>query len=77
MKLSAVIFDLDGTVVADEDEYGEAFARVLKKLGVIVDSEYPHVGGIGVRENWPIFIKKYNIKTDKTIEELTLLTQKE
>ena len=77
MKLSAVIFDLDGTVVADEDEYGEAFARVLKKLGVIVDSEYPHVGGIGVRENWPIFIKKYNIKTDKTIEELTLLTQQE
>ena len=77
MKLSAVIFDLDGTVVADEDEYGEAFGLVLKRLGINEKSEYPHVGGIGVKENWPILIKKYNIKTDKSIDELTALTQQE
>jgi len=77
MKISAVIFDLDGTVVADEDEYGEAFRRILKKLGVVVRKKYPHVGGIGVKENWPIFIKKYKIKTDKSLEELTVLTQEE
>ncbi len=77
MILSAVIFDLDGTVVSDEDEWGEAFKKVLKRLGVTVDSGYPHVGGIGIEENWPLFIKRYKIKTAKTIEELTAETLRE
>ena len=75
MLPSAVIFDLDGTVIADEDEYGEAFGKVLKGLGVKVSSEYPHTGGIGVKENWPLLLKKYKIKTEKSIEELTKETQ--
>ena len=77
MKLSAVIFDLNGTVVADEDEYGEAFSKVLRRLGVKVNSHYPHQGGIGVEENWRIFREKYNIKTDKTNSELAVETQQE
>jgi len=73
--ISAVIFDLDGTVLSNEDEYGEAFKQVLRSLGKEVDEDYPHVGGIGVKENWPILLTKYKIKTDKTIEELTRKTQ--
>jgi beta-phosphoglucomutase len=77
MELQAVIFDLNGTVLSDEDEYGAAFAIVLGRLGVGVNSKYPHVAGIGVEENWPIFIKKYKIKTKKSIKELADETQNE
>lgn len=77
MKVSAVIFDLDGTVLANEDEYGAAFASVLRSLGAKVTSDYPHVGGIGVEENWPGLLKKYKIKTKKTTQELAKQTQRE
>ena len=75
MKFAAVIFDLDGTILANEDEYGESFAKVLKSLGVEVNSNYPQISGIGVKENWQIFLKKYNLKTAKSIEQLTQETQ--
>lgn len=71
----AVIFDLDGTVLSNEDEYGRAFRKVLKSLGKRVDLAYPHIGGIGVKENWSILLTKYKIKTKKTLEELTKETQ--
>ena|SRR3989344_3344275 len=77
MNIKAVIFDLDGTIVSDEDEYGEAFRRVLTSLGVKINSKYPHVGGIGVEANWPILIKKYSIKSDRSIAELTGEIQKQ
>ena len=77
MKLSAVIFDLNGTVLADEGEYGRAFTKVLGQFGVSVDSDYPHTAGIGVEENWPLLIKKYKIKTSKSIRELAQETQNE
>lgn len=77
MKLLAVIFDLNGTILSDEDEYGMAFNIVLKRLGVESNSKFPHVTGIGVQENWPLFIKKFNIKTAKTINQLTTETQNE
>ncbi|MBU0569409.1 HAD family phosphatase [Patescibacteria group bacterium] len=77
MKLSAVIFDLNGTVLTDEKQYGQAFAKVLAQFGIEADSDYPHVAGIGVEENWPIFIKKYWIKTDKSTQELAQETQNE
>lgn len=77
MKLSAAIFDLDGTVLANEDKYAKAFKKVLEKLGVNVSAKYPHMSGIGVEENWPGLIKKYNIKTDKAKEELAQETQSE
>lgn len=75
MKIRAVIFDLNGTVLADEYVYGAAFREVLRKLGEHIDSKYPHIGGIGVAENWPRLIQKYNIKTNKTIQELSRETQ--
>jgi HAD superfamily hydrolase (TIGR01509 family) len=77
MKLSAIIFDLDGTVLADEDEYGEAFNRVLRQFGVETNKAYPHVSGIGVEENWRIFIQKYNLETKKDVYELSQETQNE
>jgi len=77
MIISAVIFDLNGTILEDEDEYGRAFKKVLENLGVKDVPEYPHTRGIGVKENWPGLIKKYNVETDKTPEELAVLTQAE
>lgn len=77
MTISAAIFDLDGTVLDNEDEYGAAFKKVLKSLGKNVKTNYPHVGGIGVKENWPGLIKKYHIKTKETFDELAAETQKE
>jgi beta-phosphoglucomutase len=75
MKISAVIFDLDGTVLEDEDEYGKAFNKVLKSLGVDSKTPFPQTRGIGVKENWPLLIKKYGIKTDKTPIVLAHKTQ--
>lgn len=75
MDLKAAIFDLNGTVLADEFVYGRAFKSVLESLGAEVNEDYPHEGGIGVEENWPKLISKYDISTDKTVDELTVLTQ--
>ena len=75
MKLSAIIFDLDGTILDNEDEYGIAFNKVLSRLGEGTDSEFPHTQGIGVEENWQRLISKYKIKTNKSIEELSKETQ--
>lgn len=73
--ISAAIFDLDGTVLANEDEYGAAFRKVLARLGKKVYLAYPHIGGIGVKENWPILLSKYKIRTNLSLEELTKETQ--
>ena len=75
MKPLAVIFDLDGTVLDNEDEYGIAFKKVLSKLGKETDSEFPHTQGIGVEENWRRLVPKYKIKTKKSIEKLSKETQ--
>jgi len=75
MKISAVIFDLDGTILEDEDEYGHAFNKVLKSLGVDPKTYIPQTKGIGVKENWFALIKKYDIKTNKSPEELAIETQ--
>lgn len=77
MKYKAAIFDLDGTVVADEEEYGEAFNRILRRFGIETGSSYPHVAGIGVEENWEIFKGKYKSKISKSVKELSQDTQKE
>lgn len=75
--ISAVIFDLDGTILSNEDEYGKAFKKVLGSLGKKVSSDYPQVGGVGVKENWPLLLAKYKIKTDKSFDELATYTQEE
>lgn len=75
MIVTAVIFDLNGTLLSDEDEYGKAFATVLKQFGVADIPEVPHTAGIGVAENWPKLIEKYQVKTDKSAEQLAIETQ--
>lgn len=77
MTAPAVIFDLDGTVLDNEDEYGTSFKKVLESLGVKAVPDFPHVRGIGVKENWPVLIKKYDIETTKSPEVLAHLTQEE
>ena len=77
MKLALVIFDLDGTILDNEDEYGLAFKKILRKLGKGVSDEFPHQEGKGVRGNWEWFLKNYNLKTKKTAEELAKQTQDE
>lgn len=74
MELKAVIFDLDGTVVADELVWGNAFRDVLEGVGIWLSAKYPHKGGIGISENWPLLIEKYNINTKRSIGQLTELT---
>lgn len=68
---------MDGTVLDNEKQYGKAFKKVLNELGVDVDEEHPHTTGIGVKENWPKLIDKYDIDTDLTHEQLEEKTRKE
>ncbi len=77
MHVSAVIFDLNGTILEDEDEYGKAFVKVLKSLGIDTKTLLPQEKGIGVKENWQKLIQKHNIKTDKSVELLVKETQEE
>lgn len=77
MKLSAVIFDLDGTLVDSEIAWGKAFTHVLEKLGVAVENSHPQTTGISIKPNWHELIEKYNIKTEFTLDELETFTLKE
>lgn len=74
-KLSLVLFDLDGTIIDNNEQYKQAFQEVLEKeFGKKVDN-IALVGSIGVAPNWPILFKTYKIKTAKTPEELAFQTQ--
>lgn len=77
MRISAVIFDLNGTVLDDEDIYNVAFNKVLKSLGVNTVKPLSHERGIGVKENWDIYLKTLQIKTTKSPEVLAKETQDE
>lgn len=77
MNISAAIFDLNGTVLDDEGMYDIAFNNVLKSLGVDTSKQIPHKHGIGVKENWVMFIKDLNLRTDKSPEVLAKETQNE
>lgn len=74
MKLSAVIFDLDGTVIKSEKVWGKAFVNVFKTLGVNIDNSHPQTGGVSLKNNWENLLVKYNIKTNKSSDELVVLT---
>ncbi len=77
MKFAAVIFDLDGTIIKSEKEWGKAFIAVLEKLGVKTNGHDPHTSGVDIKINWKNLLTKYDVKTDKTIEELEILTYAE
>ncbi|MGA3292235.1 MAG: HAD family phosphatase [Candidatus Microgenomates bacterium] len=76
MILSAVIFDLDGTLINSSGLWSKAFSEVLKSLGKEPISEHPEIPGVGIEDNWRILLVKYNITTDKTLDELKSLTYK-
>ncbi len=75
MRVSACVFDLDGTILNDELAYGKAFNEILRSLGINSTEPYPQKGGVGVEANWKYLIAKYGIKTDKSPQELSVLTQ--
>jgi len=73
MKFAAVIFDLDGTIIDSESQWGMAFLQVLNELGVRPGEDH-HIRGLSIKSNWQEILAKYDIKTDKTSEELETLT---
>ncbi|HKB88576.1 MAG TPA: HAD family phosphatase [Patescibacteria group bacterium] len=76
MKFAAVILDLDGTIIESEEEWGKAFITVMQKLGVNVVSD-PHTVGTSIESNWREILLKHSIKTNKTLQELELLSYDE
>jgi len=72
MDLKAVIFDLNGTVIVDEELYDEAFSEVLRGLGVTATLQKPvKEAGIGTTENWEKLLQKYGVPTRKSPEVLS------
>lgn len=76
MKLLAVIFDLDGTVVSSRIQWDKAFVETIKELGKNTDNPHPEVHGVPIEDNWRRLIRRYKIKTNKTLDEIKNLTYK-
>lgn len=76
MKYSAVIFDLDGTVLDNEEVYSEAFQAVYRKYGIDPDHG-SHVAGIGMEANWKRLKEKYKELVNISIIQLVGETQNE
>jgi sugar-phosphatase len=74
MKISAVIFDLDGTLVDSEGEWGMAFTEVLKELGQTPSKNHPQTRGVPIRKNWEVMLNELNLKTNKNLDELEAAT---
>lgn len=73
MKFAAIIFDLDGTIINSERQWGVAFLKVLNKLGVKTNDDH-HIRGLSIKSNWQTILAMYKVETDKTPEELETLT---
>lgn len=77
MKYSAVIFDLDGTLLLNEEVYARAFIDVLRKHGANVkdlDHDHPQEPGIGLKENWVLLRERFNLQ-NIPVEQLVHKTQ--
>jgi len=74
MIVRAAIFDLDGTIIDSEEQWGKAYSKVFKSLGADVNENESHIFGASVEYNLKNQISKHNIKTAKTIEELETQT---
>jgi HAD superfamily hydrolase (TIGR01509 family) len=67
MRYSTVIFDLDGTVLNNEDTYARAFSDVLRKHGVDskdFDETHPQEIGVGLESNWKRLKEKFTLEKD-------------
>jgi HAD superfamily hydrolase (TIGR01509 family) len=73
--LKAVIFDLDGTILINNEAYDVAFSTVLKKYRNDIQGNVNHTGGIGVKENWKNLKEKYELPEDILIDDLEKQTQ--
>lgn len=73
--LKAVIFDLDGTIILNNEAYDIAFTEVLKRQGIDINEKVSHVGGIGVKSNWEKLIYQYNLDSNLSLEDLEKQTQ--
>jgi len=74
MKFSAVIFDLDGTIIESENAWGATFVEVLKSLGVIAKETHPQIRGASLKASWKLLLGRYSIKKDISLDELEVLT---
>lgn len=73
-NLQAVIFDMNGTVLADEGLYTQSFRKVLNSLKI--SKAFSLTKGISLYRNWQILVEELNID-DQKIEDLVNLTQEE
>jgi HAD superfamily hydrolase (TIGR01509 family) len=78
MNYSAVLFDLDGTVLENEQVYAEAFAAVLKNHGITnPEDSFTHSRGIGLEANWQHLHNTFGLPKEITINQLVHETQDE
>lgn len=78
MKYSAVIFDLDGTVLLNEEIYSKAFIEVLRRHDADlsdIDHDHPQEPGIGLKENWALLKKRAKLPEELSLEKLVHETQ--
>lgn len=77
MKLFAVILDFDGTIVDSDFAWQKAFSGVLEKLNANIPAATVKITGTSLKDSWNLLSSKYNLKIDKTPEELRSLTYNE
>lgn len=70
MKYKAIIFDLDGTVLNNEDLWSQAFLKVFASLGIHDLKKSPHQKGIGLKANWATMIDQFHIQTNLSLTDL-------
>lgn len=77
MKLKAVIFDLDGTVMDNDNAYVKAFNNVLASLGIDTTNPVAHIKGVGLVSNWRYLTKELQLDPGLDIDKLCVQTQVE
>jgi len=71
--ISAVIFDLDGTILDNEDSWEEAFSRVVTRTGIKVPgglrqpNGWIHEPGIGLEPNWRRILGGGNVEQERQL----------
>jgi len=80
--IQAVIFDLDGTVIDNEQFWEEAFVKVAQSKGIekpklVMENGWWHEPGLGLSGNWRRLVSDSENKTVDAIEKLVGLTVKE
>ena len=68
MKLKAILFDLDGTVIDSEHLYQKAETKLFKEYGVeIPDNDWKIFRGCSEQNFYTISMDRYNIKEQRKI----------